>query len=121
MKKVIIIDDDEGILEGLKILLESFEYKVEMLTRDGKRLRDSIKNGFPDLIILDILLSGEDGRFICKTLKTSKKTKKIPVIMISAHPEAGKKAMEMGADEFIAKPFDMEFLLSKVEKFTSQN
>ncbi|MBI3984539.1 MAG: response regulator transcription factor [Candidatus Levybacteria bacterium] len=118
MKKVIIIDDDENILEALKILLEHFGFKAETLIRDGERLAKAINKQIPDLIILDVLLSGEDGRVVCKTLKSTKKTKDIPVIMISAHPNAKQKALEMGADEFIAKPFDVEHLLDKVEYYT---
>lgn len=71
----------------------------------------------PDLIILDVLLSGNDGRKICKTLKSDGNTKNIPIIMISAHPTAKDSTKECGADSFVAKPFSVAGLLGEVNKF----
>ena len=63
-----------------------------------------------------LLLSGADGRVICKNLKAEDETRHIPIIMVSAHPSAGRSIREAGADEFLEKPFEMEALLNKVAK-----
>src|SRR3982750_4402058 len=99
MKQILVIDDDEAILEAFKLALTDAGFGVETSLKDGKFIqkRMSQKN-LPDLIILDVLLSGYDGRDICKKLKADAKTKYIPTIMISAHPDAKKSAIEAGAD-----------------------
>ncbi len=68
----------------------------------------------PDLIILDVLISGHDGRTFCKQLTTNKATKNIPVIMFSVHPGAAVTIVDYGADDFISKPFDVNDLIQKV-------
>jgi CheY-like chemotaxis protein len=73
----------------------------------------------PDLVLLDMLLSGKDGREIVRQLKSDEKTKHIPVIMFSAHPSAERTAFEAGADDFVEKPFDIDVLLHKIERLIS--
>ena len=63
-------------------------------------------------------LSGRDGRTICKKLKVEKITRNIPIIMISAHPSVKENALQCGAEDFLSKPFDIEDLLRRVEKYT---
>ena len=69
----------------------------------------------PDLIVLDVLLSGVDGREICKKIKHTESWKHIPVIMFSAHPSAQKNMENFGADDFIPKPFQSEKILERIE------
>jgi DNA-binding response OmpR family regulator len=119
MKKIMVIDDDPGILEAIKAILESENYAV--LATDRMDQVMELKNGeLPDLILLDLLLSGKDGREIAKALRGSEKTKNIPIVMLSAHPSAEDASKEGGADEFLAKPFDMDELLKVVKKYTSK-
>src|SRR5438552_1892400 len=112
MRKVLVVDDDPAILEVIQIILEDNKYQVET-SLNGKIFNDLKRK--PDLIILDVLLSGEDGRDIIKKLKADKKTKHIPVVMISAHPSAGETVFKLGAADFISKPFDIDRLLEAVE------
>lgn len=120
MKKILIIDDDNDILEALKFLLEDAGYSVQT-TNDGNYIEELIDNSelLPNLIILDVLLSGMDGRNIARRLKDEKTTKHIPILMISAHPPAQNSLKEYGADDFLAKPFDIEQLLEKVAQHIS--
>lgn len=74
----------------------------------------------PSVILLDVLLSGADGREICKEIKSSKKTKHIPVLMVSAHPGAAENISSYGADEFVSKPFNTGILLEKLERLVSK-
>jgi DNA-binding response OmpR family regulator len=116
MKKILIIDDDPDILDAVQITLETEGYNSDITTK-GDETYKKIDAYNPDLIILDVLLSGNDGRTICKNLKKNEKTKKIPIIMISAHPTAKDSTKECGADSFIAKPFSITTLLDEVKKY----
>jgi DNA-binding response OmpR family regulator len=119
-KKVLIVDDDEGILDALSVIVEIAGYEV-LTCQDGETVEKLLEDQqeLPDLILLDMLLSGRDGRILCKQLKKLDKTKHIPIIMLSAHPKAEIGIEECGADAFISKPFKMNDLLEKVEYFLS--
>lgn len=116
MKKILIVDDDEGILEALQELFSALGYSATV-SPDGDALLNLKSTNLPDLIILDVLLSGKDGRELCKYLKSNKETKKIPIIMFSAHPTAQSSVFDYGADDFVAKPFEMDELMRRVERF----
>jgi DNA-binding response OmpR family regulator len=115
-KKIMIADDDPGIVDAVEMLLEFEGYQVTS-TVDGSTVLD-MKDELPDLLLLDIWMSGEDGRDICKKLKSINATKNIPVIMISASRDIKESAMAAGADDFLAKPFEMDELLKKIESLT---
>ena len=117
-KYILVVDDDPDILDAIRDTLEDAGYEVKTTEKgeDAESL-NNISGELPALIILDVLLSGMDGRVICKKLKKQKKTKHIPIIIISAHPSAGLSSTEAGADEFIAKPFDVDFLLEKIAQY----
>lgn len=116
-KNILIVDDDPDILDSLQLILESEGYAITTSEKGDYVEKLSIQNKhLPDLIILDVLLSGKDGRTITRKLKNEKKTHNIPIVMISAHPNAEKSVKESGADDFLSKPFDINNLLSKVRK-----
>jgi DNA-binding response OmpR family regulator len=116
MKRILIVDDDLAILKALDITLRDAGYETETSTKNGEYVERSLRRRLPDLMILDILLSGHDGRDICKKVKNQEETKGIPVILISAHPNAEKTAFDAGADDFLAKPFNIDDLLAKVQR-----
>ncbi len=116
MKKILIVDDDKDIIEPLALILESKGYSIESISK-GKLVSSKIATFKPDLLLLDILMSGTDGREICKKLKSDTKTKDLFVIMMSAHPTASKDSKDAGADDFIAKPFETIDLLKMLEKY----
>lgn len=115
-KKIMIADDDPGIVDAVEMLLEFEGYEVTS-TINGSTVLD-MKDELPDLLLLDIWMSGSDGRDICKKLKHEVITKNIPVIMISASKDIKESAMASGADDFLAKPFEITELLSKIERLT---
>ena len=117
-KKILVVDDNTAILDALKIMLEDAGYEVET-TVDGATVKD-MKEPLPDLLLLDIWMSGVDGRDVCRLLKSTPATKHIPVIMISAAKDTEQIAKDSGADDFISKPFQMEHLLAIVAKYVSQ-
>jgi len=107
-----IADDDPDILDSLQQILESEGYAVET-SANGETV-DKIHKFLPDLLLLDIWMSGIDGRDICKALKSDPKTQHIPIIMVSANNDSKRIAKSAGADDFVAKPFDMHEILAKV-------
>lgn len=116
MSKILIIDDDESILDAMSLILEEEGYKTKTAFK-GQEAFPLITSFKPDLILLDMLLSGQDGRDICKKLKADPKTTAIPIIMISAHPSADATAMQAGSNDFVAKPFDTAVLLEKIKQY----
>lgn len=114
---VLIVDDERGILDALATLFRLKGYAVSVSANDAP-LKEINGDSAPDLIILDVLLSGRDGRQIVRELRSRDATRNIPVIMISASPEAERTSLEAGANDFIAKPFAVADLLARVGKFT---
>src|SRR5579862_8594973 len=115
-KKILIVDDEPDILEFLQIILQEEGYAVTTSDK-GEFLEQLHNGGLPDLIIVDVLLSGKDGREIVKHLKSQQETRHIPVIMCSAHPSAEETSRVAGAEDFIAKPFEIDLLLTKVTAY----
>ncbi len=118
-KKILVADDNPAILDALKIMLEEEGYEVET-TVDGATVQD-IKAPLPDLLMLDIWMSGIDGRNVCKLLKSNAETKHIPIIMISATKDIEQIAKDSGADDCVSKPFQMEHLLATVAKYVKKH
>jgi DNA-binding response OmpR family regulator len=116
-KKIMIADDDTGILEAMQMMLEDAGYEV-IAIEDGKIVQD-MKDDLPDVLLLDIWMSGMDGTGICQHLKSQNRTKNIPIILCSANKDTRKLAKECGADDFLAKPFEMHDLIGKVKRYTS--
>jgi len=102
MKRIMIADDDPGILDAVGIMLEFEGYEVQS-TLNGSTLLN-MESEFADLLLLDIWMSGADGRDICKQLKQKPATSKIPIVLISASKDIKHSAMEAGADDFLEKP-----------------
>ena len=115
-KCILVADDEPDIIEMLQTMLEDAGYAVES-TQRGDEVEKLAEKLQPDLIILDILMLGKDGRELAKGLKHSRQTRHIPILMISAHPYAEKGVHEVGDADFLAKPFDMEDLLRKVASY----
>ena len=109
-----IADDDPGIVDAVEIILDFEGYEVSSTVK-GSTVFD-MKTEFPDLLLLDIWMSGSDGRDICRELKQRTDTRSIPIIMISASRDIERSAYEAGADDFLAKPFEIDDLLGKIKR-----
>ncbi|MCW5851467.1 MAG: response regulator transcription factor [Anaerolineae bacterium] len=114
-KRILVVDDDPSIAEAISLTLEDEGYTVQTL-HDGKKVWDKVDLWTPDVIILDILMSGYDGREIARRLKEHQATRQIPIVISSAHPHGASMAQEAGADEFLPKPFDISRLLDVVAR-----
>ncbi|MFO7611090.1 MAG: response regulator transcription factor [Clostridia bacterium] len=112
-EKVLIIDDDENICElvSLYLLKEGYDVRTSFNGRDGL---DKFAEWKPDLIILDIMMPGIDGWEVCRTIKKKHST---PIMMLSAKGETFDKVLglELGADDYIVKPFDAKELVARVK------
>ncbi len=115
-KKIVVADDDKDIAIVLTMMLEDAGYEVKATANE--RTAQIVRDYQPDLLLLDIWMLGIDGRDICKYLKGLQFTSHIPIIMISANQDTENIARKAGADDFIAKPFDMNQLLEKVKGYT---
>jgi two-component system alkaline phosphatase synthesis response regulator PhoP len=115
-KRILVIDDDPDIALVLVSVVEEEGYQVDAI--DGGDYLERIGEGEPpDLILLDMLLSGQDGRQIARRLKRQDATRHIPIVMLSAHPNAEREALDAGADGFLAKPFDIDVLLATIATY----
>jgi DNA-binding response OmpR family regulator len=110
--RIALADDDPGILDAVGMMLEMEGYEVAA-TLNGNSILN-FQQPLPDLYILDIWMSGADGRELCKKLKAEELTKAIPVILISASNDLKRSAETAGADDFLPKPFEIDTLLGKI-------
>ena len=113
--KILIIDDDIDALRILQKILTKENHEVEILSQWHDTF-SLVKTFQPQVILLDILLFGIDGRHISKQLKSNEQTRNIPIILITANPDIAKNIGTSGADDFLEKPFTKEELISKIEK-----
>ncbi|MBA3285367.1 MAG: response regulator [Nitrosopumilus sp.] len=117
-KKILTVDDDPLILMGLEIVLTDAGYIVESCSR-GEEACQKAMAFKPDAIILDVMLADVDGRDIARELKKCQETRHIPIIMISANQFLGKDIYSCGIDLFIPKPFESEYIVNAVRKYTT--
>ncbi|SFH16771.1 response regulator [Pedobacter insulae] len=120
MKRILVVDDDDDVLETTQLILEIAGYDVEPLN-DAELIFDRIEEFEPNLIILDIVLGKIDGRVICGQIKCHQDTKDIPVLMMSGLYDIQEvQEMECAPDDFMSKPFKMDVLLEKIEKLVNK-
>jgi two-component system OmpR family response regulator len=112
---VLIVDDDRGIRELLATYLEKNGMRVS-LAANGRQMRAVLEQqGAPDLIVLDLMLPGEDGLVLCRELRAGK-YRDVPVLMLTARNEEADRilGLEMGADDYLPKPFAVRELLARI-------
>ena len=114
--KILIVEDNQENIDLLHFFLKPQGYELTTVT-DGEQALKTVKENLPDIILLDIMLPKLDGFQVCEKLKQAEKTKYIPIIMITALKDMKDKlkALEMGADDFITKPFENVELLARVK------
>jgi DNA-binding response OmpR family regulator len=116
LRRILAVDDDNDIVDIIKIILEDEGYEVSTLT-NGRDVMQAISLQRPDLILLDVMLGGIDGRDICRDIKNDALLSDIPIVMISASHNLHNLLTEQGSpDDFLAKPFDIDHLIKKVKK-----
>lgn len=116
---ILVVDDDSGIGEMLKTLLEFYGYEV-VVTEQPEEAEEIIINNKIDLVMLDMLISGINGTDVCARLRETEATSHVPILMMSALHDAGEKCKRAGASDFIAKPFEMDDLIAKIDSVLAQ-
>jgi DNA-binding response OmpR family regulator len=113
--RVLIVEDDRDIAELVSRYLERSGFEVDMLS-SGTEALTAIASRPPDLLILDLMLPGVDGLEICRSIRSTTATRTIPVIMLTARAEESERiaGLEIGADDYIAKPFSPNELVARV-------
>ena len=117
-KRVLVVDDDRGIVSSLqRVLMLENKYTIET-AYDGFEAGKKFFEMKPDLVILDICMPGLDGYQVCSNIRKDEKNKHVKILTISgmSEPLEIKKIMDLGADEYLQKPFSNELLLSKINK-----
>ena len=113
MLKILLVDDDPNIRQLVNLYLEKEGFEVEMADRGDTALQ-RFKASPPNLILLDIMLPGMDGWQVCREIR---KISNVPIIMLTAKDETFDKVLglELGADDYVAKPFDMKELVARIK------
>lgn len=114
--RLLVVEDDVDIANMLKIYFSGMEFDVDVAHRGSDAL-EKTKHVLPHLIVLDIMLPDIDGYEVCRNLRTSIRTSHIPVIFLTQKDERSDKlqGLELGADDYITKPFDIEELKLRVQ------
>lgn len=115
MSKILVVDDDEAINELIKINLELFGYDV-ITAQDGIQGYTLAKQEQPDLLVLDVMMPDVDGYTVAKRVRENPTTKDIPILMLTAmgQLEDKVKGFDIGVDDYLVKPFEMEELKVRV-------
>jgi len=117
--RILVLDDDPDIGTMIQMMLEYKGYTVTVSDR-AEHAEETLRNDDIDLIIMDMLLSGVNGTDLCVALKKNSSTSHIPVMMISAHPNAKEICLQAGADEFMSKPVEMQDILLKIDHLVNR-
>ncbi|SFT77117.1 Response regulator receiver domain-containing protein [Chryseobacterium formosense] len=118
MKTIFIVEDETGIRDALQLLLSFENYDVRSFAT-VKAFNNRDQSSVPDLFIMDVRLPDGLGTDLCNQIKEDEKTANIPVMIISAHAKADEVINSCKADEFISKPFDIDDVITKIERLTN--
>jgi DNA-binding response OmpR family regulator len=120
-KKILIVDDEVDLVETVRFPLEIEGFDT-LVSYNGEDALNQARKEKPDLIILDLMLPKLDGYKVCRLLKFDERYKDIPILMLTAKTQDKDKILgkETGADEYITKPFEMDYLLEKVKSYLSK-
>ena len=118
--KILIVDDSKNIRKLLSVILKNGKHAI-IESGDGNEALEKARNERPDLILLDVIIPGKDGITVCREIKADKRTKDIPVIVITSDTshETRQKAISSGAAAFITKPFEPKDIREAVKKHLS--
>ena len=119
MKKILLVEKNQAILEVVSYVLTDAGYDVKALDTEDN-IFEEIARYKPHAILLDIILPTVKGTEICNTLKQNERTRHIPVIVLSTHPEVAQIIKQICADDVLSKPFDIPELLETIEFYVNR-
>jgi two-component system phosphate regulon response regulator PhoB len=115
IKRIHVLEDDEDIRYIIEFLLKDEGYELQ-LSSSFSELKSKLKDSVPDLFILDVMLPDGDGADICSDLKGDLFTRHIPIIVMSANDQNKQKSLDAGADDYISKPFDIDYIVKRIDR-----
>jgi DNA-binding response OmpR family regulator len=117
MRKLLIVDDEEGVRSLVRMTLESDQYEILEARRGDDALR-LVREHMPDLVLLDVMLPDISGVEVCRTLKADDRTKPVTILMLTARAQNAdlEEAEDAGANGYFTKPFSPVALLKRVDK-----
>ncbi len=112
---ILIVEDEEDVAQVMRYNLQKAGYRT-IVAEDGEQALRAVRYGGPDLVLLDLMLPGMDGWEVCRILRGSEQAATTPVIMVTAvaNEEARVLSLRAGADDFIAKPFSINALITRI-------
>jgi two-component system alkaline phosphatase synthesis response regulator PhoP len=115
-KNILVVEDEKDIIEVLRYYLEKENYRLHV-AEDGFTALDIAEKVVPNLIILDLMLPKLDGHEVCRRLRADERLREIPIIMLTAKAEEADKikGLELGADDYVTKPFSAKELMARVK------
>ncbi len=116
-RNILVVEDNHDVLNAILSLLEFCGYRAKGVKSMNEETENEVTSGDYDLVIMDIMLSGSDGRNITKNFRSRKETSDIPILMISASPDLKSSALEAGATDFLPKPFGVNEMRQKIEQY----
>ncbi|MDO9068638.1 MAG: response regulator, partial [Deltaproteobacteria bacterium] len=121
-KLIYIVEDERDIADLVEHYLKKDGFKSEAIS-DGQRALERIRRQPPDLLVLDLMLPGIDGLELCRILRSEPATKRLPIIMLTAKAEETDKivGLEMGADDYLTKPFSPKELMARIRAIFRRN
>ncbi len=119
--KILIVDDDIDLCNMLEFYFNNLGYEAHVARRGSEALLMA-RNARPDVILLDVVLPDSDGYTVAQTLRADRYTEHIPIIFLTAHGEREDRltALELGAEDFISKPFDAQELRLRIERLVKR-
>ena len=121
-KLIYIVEDERDIADLVEHYLKKDGFRSESIS-DGQRALERIRRQPPDLLVLDLMLPGMDGLELCRILRSEQATKRLPIIMLTAKAEETDKivGLEMGADDYLTKPFSPKELMARIRAVFRRN
>lgn len=118
-KRIHVLEDDKDIAFIIEFLLKDEGYEIQV-SSSFKELKDKLTDSIPDLFILDVMLPDGNGLDICRDLKDDPFTKHIPVILMSANVNNEKLSVASSPDDYISKPFDLDYIENRIRKLIGE-
>ena len=117
-KRVLLAEDEKNVILGVRTCLDAVGYQVEIV-EDGEEELNAVRREHPDLILLDLLMPKIDGFEVLKVLKGDEATKQIPIIVLTAKAEEEdrQRAMDLGANDYMTKPFKPQDLWDRLKHY----
>ncbi len=114
---ILIVEDEEDVAQVMRYNLQKAGYRT-IVAEDGEQALSAVRYGDPDLVLLDLMLPGMDGWEVCRILRGSEQAATTPVIMVTAvaNEESRVLSLRAGADDFLAKPFSVDALITRIRR-----